>query len=69
MNRIKKSRILVSIAMFSLALGNIVGWTMRLRAVPFWVDMGDFVIGLGVGLSFTLSLFAFRMKMKSGPAC
>lgn len=66
MNRLKKPRILVSLGMFSLAFGNIGGWIIRRHAGgPIWADSGDFIIGLGVGLSFALSLAAFRMKNRA----
>ena len=68
MNRIRNSQTLVSLGMFSLAFGNIASWVMRRHAgVPFWIDFGDFVMGLGVGCSIALILLGIRMKNR--PAC
>jgi hypothetical protein len=54
--------------MFSLAFGNVAGWVLRHHAaVPFWVDFGDFINGLGVGCSIALILLGLRMKNR--PAC
>jgi len=66
MNRIKKSQTLISLGLFSLAIGNIAAWVMHHNAAgPFWTDFGDFVMGLGAGLSITLIFFGFRMKNRA----
>jgi hypothetical protein len=68
MNRIKNPQTLISLGLFSLAFGNIASWLLRRHAaVPFWVDTGDFVMGLGVGVSIALIFLGFRMKNR--PAC
>ena len=68
MNRIRNSKTLVSLGMFSLALGNIGSWAMRRHAaVPFWTNFGDLTMGLFTGAAIALILLGIRMKNQ--PAC
>lgn len=62
MNRIKNPKTLISLGMFGLAFGEIASWATRHTTVPFWVNAGDFTLGLGVGSSIALILLGFRMK-------
>lgn len=66
MNRIKNSKTLVSLGMFSLAFGNIASWVMRRHAgVPYWTDFGDLTMGLFTGAAIALILLGLRMKNRT----
>jgi hypothetical protein len=68
MKRLKNPQTLISLGMFSLVFGETASFMTRHYAtVPFWVNSGDFVMGIGFGASIALMLLGFRMKNR--PAC
>ena len=67
MNRIKNFRIVIFLATLILALMTMSGWIMRQHGVKLWVDSGDFVIGVGMGVWIALMFLAVRMRNR--PAC